>query len=310
MSKQNEFLGILSLIILLGCGYLILFYLPDLLVKIYPHFRVKPCYIVRLIGYSLMGFSIILWILSVILLRIKGKGTPHPCIETTKILVKNSTYQFLRHPIYFALLLFVFALGLVKGNLLYFCYVLYITVILLNIIIPQEENTLSDKFPEYSIYKMQVSCLFPFFKNKNIKGVYWLIFVILLSFLLQITTIQLNIMITQKDLFIYVLKIISYGLLACGSFSFIYSVILHLIKKCRGLKNKGIYRFSRNPMYLGIFVLYIGISLFNNNLLSLLLFGVVYGFAYYYVVYVKEVRQKDIYKQEFVNHVAKRKRFI
>lgn len=305
---KNESWGILSLIILIVLGYIIVFIIPSYLLDLNEKFIISRLSLFRIVGWLVLPISILIWLSSIVNLRLIGKGTPHPYVKTTSVLVVAKTYKYVRHPIYFALILFFISLFLLYQNLIYIIYALYSTVLIINVIIPREENTLIRKFQNYKTYKEITYMLIPFVRTSRIKGGYWLFFVVfIMMFLIYISS---RFRLTHlSDTSKFILFILGTILIGSGIVVFLWSIMIHLQPSKEGLKTDGIYRICRNPMYSGIFHIFIGIIFIFFDPISIILFPILYGFAYYYVVRIKEPKQMERWGDEFLTY-KNRFRFI
>jgi len=73
---------------------------------------------------------------------------------------------------------------------------------------------------------------------------------------------------------------------------------------------KGLYRFSRNPMYIGVLMILIGESIFfqPNNLWIYTLF--IFSMFYLFVLLVEEPRLRRDFGEEYVEYCQKVRRWI
>jgi len=76
-----------------------------------------------------------------------------------------------------------------------------------------------------------------------------------------------------------------------------------------GLHTNGIFRFSRNPIYVGYFLIYMGIGLLVGSWLYLLL-AVFYQISCHYVVLSEERWCEEVYGQKYRNYKTKVHRYI
>jgi protein-S-isoprenylcysteine O-methyltransferase Ste14 len=86
-------------------------------------------------------------------------------------------------------------------------------------------------------------------------------------------------------------------LVLVGTTSLIWGVALHSAQSPQGIEweldksyllGHGLYKFSRNPMYLSELVLLLGWVLFYGSVAVLIVFAVWYGFFHFYIVPTEE----------------------
>ena len=106
----------------------------------------------------LVGFLIIIIALIIFLVAIKDLGrnlSPFPRPINNSNLVTTGIYRFMRHPMYYSLILTSFGVFIVKLSV----YYLFLSISLGLIIkfkISLEEQYLNNKFKEYLLYKNEV----------------------------------------------------------------------------------------------------------------------------------------------------------
>ena len=104
------------------------------------------------------GFLIII-IASIIMVKaIKDLGSnlsPFPRPLANGSLITSGIYSFMRHPMYYSLILISFGIFIIKLSLYYLCLTLSL-LLLIKIKIILEERYLNNKFKKYSFYKDKV----------------------------------------------------------------------------------------------------------------------------------------------------------
>ena len=90
---------------------------------------------------------------------------PYPMNETS--LIKNNSYQYVRHPIYKGLLLISFGICISSMSLIHLCLFISLAY-MLKIKALKEERLLKIKFHEYNIYIKEVPAII-----KNVKYLDW-----------------------------------------------------------------------------------------------------------------------------------------
>ena len=73
---------------------------------------------------------------------------------------------------------------------------------------------------------------------------------------------------------------------------------------------KGTYKFTRNPMYLGVTTALLGISIYIGNLLSLISPVVFFLIMNYIYIPFEERLMENIFKKDYVRYKSKVRRWI
>ena len=105
-----------------------------------------------------LGIFIIIVALMVMLAAIKDLGrnlSPLPRPITNGILVTNGIYQFMRHPMYYSLILISFGVFITKLSVYYIFLTISLSLVIKSKIF-LEEQYLNIKFKNYSFYKKKV----------------------------------------------------------------------------------------------------------------------------------------------------------
>ncbi|QWD99853.1 isoprenylcysteine carboxylmethyltransferase family protein [Polynucleobacter sp. JS-Mosq-20-D10] len=90
-----------------------------------------------------------------------GKNlTPLPCPKENAVLIQNGLYQFVRHPIYFGVLLAALAWLLIFPGIYVLIYAISL-FFLFDIKARREEVWLVERFPDYRDYQLRVKKLIP-----------------------------------------------------------------------------------------------------------------------------------------------------
>ena len=112
-------------------------------------------------------------------------------------------------------------------------------------------------------------------------------------------------------------------------FSFILMLLGHLIRSCAiGYKNlhtsgknrdqqvaeklntRGVYSLIRHPLYLGNFLIWIGLSTLLNSLIFLLISSLFFILMYYFIIQLEEMFLRDKFKKEHEKWTKKTPIFI
>ena len=108
--------------------------------------------------FSFLGFIIILIGSIIIILAIKDLGSnlsPFPRPLANGKLITSGIYRFVRHPMYYSLILISFGCFLIKLSFYYFCLLISLALVIKFKII-LEEKYLNNKFKNYLSYKHKV----------------------------------------------------------------------------------------------------------------------------------------------------------
>lgn len=82
------------------------------------------------------------------------------------------------------------------------------------------------------------------------------------------------------------------------------------IKPAHSLQTSGIYSISRNPMYLGLLVLYMGIGFFKGNLWSFIIIPLLVLIITHFVIRKEEAYLLRTFGIEYAEYQKKVKRWI
>jgi protein-S-isoprenylcysteine O-methyltransferase Ste14 len=85
--------------------------------------------------------------------------------------------------------------------------------------------------------------------------------------------------------------------------------MLNFSREETGLHTTGIYRLSRNPIYVGYFLIYIGVGLLIGSWCYLML-AVIYQFGCHFVILSEERWCEEMYGQKFLNYKQKVRRYL
>lgn len=125
---------------------------PDLLTSQFPKIILLSC------GISIGLISILFMLIAAINL---GKNlTPLPCPKDNAQLVQSGLYRYVRHPIYFGVLLAALAWLLIYPNAYILLYAIGL-FFLFDIKARREEVWLVERFPAYQDYQTKVKKLVP-----------------------------------------------------------------------------------------------------------------------------------------------------
>ena len=107
---------------------------------------------------SLIGFLIVIIAFIILLVAIKDLGrnlSPFPRPINHSNLVTTGTYRFMRHPIYYSLILISLGFFIIKLSI-YYLFLLISLALIIKFKIALEEQYLENKFKNYLLYKNEV----------------------------------------------------------------------------------------------------------------------------------------------------------
>ena len=108
--------------------------------------------------FSFLGFIIIIIASIIMLLAIKDLGTnlsPFPRPIANGNLITSGIYRFIRHPMYYSLILISLGFFIINLSFYYLCLLISLTLVIKFKII-LEEQYLKNKFKNYLFYKDKV----------------------------------------------------------------------------------------------------------------------------------------------------------
>ena len=144
------------------------------------------------------------------------------------------------------------------------------------------------------------AALFPTTIGKE-KIAYWLyqisnVLIFLYLFLLKIET--------THPLFYIGLAIYILGIIIC-----VISIINFAKPTENGINTKGIYKISRNPMYVGYFIFFLGCALLTRSIL-LFIFLIVFQISAHWIILSEERWCINEFGKEFIGYMDKVRRYL
>ena len=76
------------------------------------------------------------------------------------------------------------------------------------------------------------------------------------------------------------------------------------------LVNKGVFSYSRNPMYLGMLLIIIGFSIIHNFMAIIVIMPIWIIYMTYFQIIPEEEAMEILFKQDFVSYCKKTRRWI
>ena len=74
------------------------------------------------------------------------------------------------------------------------------------------------------------------------------------------------------------------------------------IKKAKEVAQEGPYALTRNPLYLGTFFIGLGFSLMTNNIITLILFLIIFAFVYTFTIKNEEIELTRIFGPAYLSY--------
>jgi protein-S-isoprenylcysteine O-methyltransferase Ste14 len=129
---------------------------------------------------------------------------------------------------------------------------------------------------------------------------------VLQSWGINISPIEVPTLVKWISLFLW---IFGFMLLFIGRFGLGNSFRLGTSKESTNLRVDGIYRFSRNPMYLGVYATVLASVLYTLNPVVLLLAAFVIA-VHHKIVLAEEEHMRKVFGQEYVDYCRRVRRYI
>jgi protein-S-isoprenylcysteine O-methyltransferase Ste14 len=137
-------------------------------------------------------------------------------------------------------------------------------------------------------------------------------------FFLVALFIQKKIAINNSVFHLPITRLVGTFLLAISSFFLILSLrqffqsknTLILIKPASSLQVNGIYRISRNPMYTGLAMVYLGLTCFIGNWWNIILFPLVILIVQEYIIKREENYLNRRFGQAYLDYKTKVRRWL
>ena len=103
--------------------------------------------------------------------------------------------------------------------------------------------------------------------------------------------------------------IIGFILLFAGRFGLGSSFRIGAPKEHTDLKTDGLFRFSRNPMYLGVYATLVGVMLYTLNPLVLLI-GVFIAVVHHKIILAEEANLRTVFGKEYADYCGQVRRYL
>jgi protein-S-isoprenylcysteine O-methyltransferase Ste14 len=100
------------------------------------------------------------------------------------------------------------------------------------------------------------------------------------------------------------------GLVFMALGEFIRFISAGTLIKFEGVTRNGIYAFTRNPLYLGSFLLGIGACIMGRDILFLALFFILFPVLYFKVIKEEETYLTRRYGEDYLNYLKEVPRFL
>lgn len=129
---------------------------------------------------------------------------------------------------------------------------------------------------------------------------------VLQSWGINISPVEVPILVKWISLFLW---IFGFLLLFIGRFGLGSSFRIGTPKESTNLRADGIYRFSRNPMYLGVYATVLASVLYTLNPVVLLLAVFVIA-VHHKIVLAEEEHMRKVFGQEYVDYCRRVRRYL
>lgn len=141
----------------------------------------------------------------------------------------------------------------------------------------------------------------------------------LFTILFPLITIFINNYLNLSIYNYFIYKIIGFIFCISGIFIFLYCSYLFIkigrgtpapIEPPKELVIQGVYRFTRNPIYIGYFLILLGEFFVFGHFLLLLYFIILLFFMHFYVVYVEEPKLKKRFGKTYIEYTKNVPRWL
>lgn len=95
----------------------------------------------------------------------------------------------------------------------------------------------------------------------------------------------------------------------CAGLALTALSLLNFCTSADGIKRTGVYRFSRNPMYVGYFLIFIGVSFLIGSYVYLVI-TLIYQATVHFLILAEERWCRDIFGTEYVEYCRKVPRYL
>lgn len=263
-------------------------------------------------GLPLFVFGASLYIWTILLFAKYGAGTQTP-LAPTKKLVKTGAYVYCRNPMVLGVILFIAGFGLILNSYSFILIGLIIPLAYLVFIKLLEEKELEARFgKEYTDYKKKTPFLLPRIHLKLAKSLLGSAIAGLIILMLAVLTGFLDILLglrpfnfisrpaTTVGAFFFLL---GFGLRAWATLVF-YQKKMKIISLTpqRYLITSGPYRLSRNPLYLGMFFMILGVVFILGSPSILIISALFFYLWNKYVVPMEERDLEEVFGQKYLNY--------
>lgn len=100
-----------------------------------------------------------------------------------------------------------------------------------------------------------------------------------------------------------------YGIYTLGILILIFSTINFAKPNSHNLNTNGVYRFSRNPMYVGYFVYFLGCTLITHSILMFVVL-VIFQVSCHWLILAEENWCLNHFGDEYKNYMKKVRRYL
>ncbi|WP_066498283.1 methyltransferase family protein [Abyssisolibacter fermentans] len=126
----------------------------------------------------------------------------------------------------------------------------------------------------------------------------------------QITTLSLMIsLVFLKIKLIDILNYIGLGIYILGMILYIISIVQFAKPNQNGLNINGLYKISRNPMYVAFFLYFLGCSMLTGSWLLLVIL-IIFQISVHYLILSEERWCIKEFEEEYKNYMNRVRRYI
>ena len=89
-----------------------------------------------------------------------------------------------------------------------------------------------------------------------------------------------------------------------------HNTAIHFNDKTTNVVQDGLYKYSRNPLYLGTILLLVGLSILSKNILSFVAPVLFYLIVNYIFIPDEEKKMEDVFGNKYLNYKSKVRKWL